>query len=1027
MQQPDAALSITSSVSDATCNGEPSGSVDITVSGGTTPYFYSWSNGSNLEDITDVPAGMYSVTVIDANGCQLIENNIVISEPEALSVVITKENATTGQGCQNGEATAIVGGGTPPYTYLWSASAGNQTTETATNLPAATHVVTITDANGCVLEQGVVIDCSNTCDAIVEVDDVTDVLCTGAATGSTTVSASSAANSSATFTFTWNTTPAQVDSGVTTSTLSGLTAGIYTVSVTIDGSACQPVEQSITIVEPSSVLNVTATATDESGPSTADGTATASVTGGTPPYTYSWTPGGATTEQITGLSAGDYSVTVTDSNGCTAVATTTVNPGSCQNLSVTTTATSATCNGDSDGTATANVTGGSGSFTYSWSPGGETTQTITGLTAGAYVITITDTVTQCTVESTANVNEPNVLTSGIAVSNILCFGEETGSLDLTVTGGTFPYTFLWSNGATTEDINDLPAGTYTVDITDANGCTTSNTASVQQPDAELSGNIISQTNIICNSSLGSVTVDANGGTTPYSFNLNGIFQTNGDFSDLEAGDYVINIIDASGCEFSIPVAIFNNCTYAENDINNTFADTAVDGNVLTNDTDAEGDTQTVTTTTATTVQGVTVIIDPNTGQYIYLPPSGYVGEDSFEYTVCDDGNPQACDTATVYIEVLPNGGPDNEAPIANADTAETEQDTPVTANVLSNDFDPDGDPIIVTTTTVTTTEGVVVTIDPNTGEYTYTPPPGFTGDDSFEYTICDNGNPALCDTAVVVITVLPDDGNITVANDDAYTTTPGTDIAGNVLDNDSDPEGDDQTVNTTPVVDVDNGTLVLNEDGTFTYTPDDGFTGTDSFVYSVCDDGDPQACDQATVYITVGGQAINTTDAENDINNTFADTAVDGNVLTNDTDAEGDTQTVTTTTVTTIQGVTVIIDPNTGQYIYLPPSGYVGEDSFEYTVCDDGNPQACDTATVYIEILPKVGPDNEAPIANADTAGTEKDTPVTGNVLSNDFDPDGDPLVVTTTTVTSNRRCRSHYRSSNRRVYLHATTRIYRR
>ena len=98
-------------------------------------------------------------------------------------------------------------------------------------------------------------------------------------------------------------------------------------------------------------------------------------------------------------------------------------------------------------------------------------------------------------------------------------------------------------------------------------------------------------------------------------------------------------------------------------------------------------------------------------------------------------------------------------------------------------------------------------------------------------------------------------------------------VSGNVLDNDSDPEGDTQTVNTTPVDDVDNGTLVLNADGTFSYAPNDGFTGTDSFVYSVCDDGTPQACDQATVYITVGGTG-NTTDAENDINNTFADTSV---------------------------------------------------------------------------------------------------------------------------------------------------------
>ncbi len=395
-----------------------------------------------------------------------------------------------------------------------------------------------------------------------------------------------------------------------------------------------------------------------------------------------------------------------------------------------------------------------------------------------------------------------------------------------------------------------------------------------QPSGSLLVDITSQTDIICEISLGSVLIDASGGTSPYLFNLDGgAVQNTGLFTDLLPGTYTINIIDANGCNESISITILTNCTDAENDINNTFADTSVSGNVLTNDTDAEGDTQTVTTTTVTTAQGVVVTIDPATGEYEYTPPTGYVGEDSFEYTVCDDGNPQACDTATVYIEVLPIGGPDNEAPIANADTAGTEQDTPVNGNVLSNDFDPDGDPIVVTTTTVTTAEGVVVTIDPNTGEYVYTPPAGFTGDDSFEYTICDNGNPALCDTAVVVITVTPDTGNITVANDDAYNSTPGATVSGNVLDNDSDPEGDMQTVNTTPVDDVDNGTLVLNADGTFSYVPNDGFIGTDSFVYSVCDDGTPQACDQATVYITVGGTG-NTTDAENDINNTFEDTSV---------------------------------------------------------------------------------------------------------------------------------------------------------
>ena len=129
----------------------------------------------------------------------------------------------------------------------------------------------------------------------------------------------------------------------------------------------------------------------------------------------------------------------------------------------------------------------------------------------------------------------------------------------------------------------------------------------------------------------------------------------------------------------------------------------VSGNVLTNDVDFEGDTQTVTTTSVTTTQGVIVAISP-TGAYTYTPPTDYVGEDTFQYTIVDDGNPQATDTATVYIEVAKLGDPQNEPPVANADTNTTEVNTPVSGNVLVNDYDPDGDPIVVTTTTVVTAQ-----------------------------------------------------------------------------------------------------------------------------------------------------------------------------------------------------------------------------------------------------------------------------------------------------------------------------------
>ncbi|CAN0603922.1 unnamed protein product, partial [Ectocarpus sp. 12 AP-2014] len=200
-----------------------------------------------------------------------------------------------------------------------------------------------------------------------------------------------------------------------------------------------------------------------------------------------------------------------------------------------------------------------------------------------------------------------------------------------------------------------------------------------------------------------------------------------------------------------------------------------------NDEDFEGDNQTVTANTQPA--NGTVVVNPD-GSYTYTPNPGFIGQDTFEYTICDDGNPQACDTATVYIEVLPQGGPENEAPIANADTATTPEGTPIDIVVLANDFDPDADPITITGTT--DPANGTVTINPD-GTITYTPDPGFIGEDTFTYTICDDGNPQLCDTATVTVTVQPTGyPNTTNANDDAYNTTPTSVLTGNVLLNDND-------------------------------------------------------------------------------------------------------------------------------------------------------------------------------------------------------------------------------------------------
>ena len=285
---------------------------------------------------------------------------------------------------------------------------------------------------------------------------------------------------------------------------------------------------------------------------------------------------------------------------------------------------------------------------------------------------------------------------------------------------------------------------------------------------------------------------------------------------------------------------------AENDINNTFVNTAVKGNVLTNDSDPQGHTQTVTAQNLTTAEG-TLVLNAN-GTYTFTPATGFVGSVVYPYTVCDNGVPQACASATLTVDVLPLKEPGSNSVTANDDTATTAIGTPIKIDVTANDFDIEGNTFAIKAGSFpsATPNGTVALVN---GALVYTPNAGFIGKETFTYEICDTGSPLACDIATVSVTVNPANPlNETYANDDSFNGSTPT-ITGNVLTNDTDPEGNTQTVtsNTQPQ----NGTVVMNPDGTFTYTPTVGYYGPDQFVYSVCDNGTPKACDTATVYLTV--------------------------------------------------------------------------------------------------------------------------------------------------------------------------------
>nr|WP_167597827.1 Ig-like domain-containing protein [Leeuwenhoekiella sp. ZYFB001] len=450
----------------------------------------------------------------------------------------------------------------------------------------------------------------------------------------------------------------------------------------------------------------------------------------------------------------------------------------------------------------------------------------------------------------------------------------------------------------------------------------------------------------------------------------------------DSADVIIQVLPIGTPDNAAPVA--------NDDTAITEAGTPVEGNVLVNDFDPDGDTITVTGNTEPTNGSVTVNPD---GSYTYTPEPGFIGEDSFEYTVCDDADPSLCATGTVTIEVVADT--DNTT-VANDDAFFGYIGEEITGNVLTNDSDPEGDAISVISNTQPANGNVTVAAD---GSLTYTPNTDFSGADQFTYTI-EDANGAQ-DTATVYISVDPSEngGNTILAINDINDTFEGQPVSGDVGTNDENPDGPADSEVYTVLTQPASGSLVFNADGTYTYTPNDGFIGEDTFSYEVCDGGSPQACDSADVIIQV--LPIGTPDnaapvANDDTAITEAGTPVEGNVLVNDFDPDGDTITVTGNTEPTNGSVTVNPD---GSYTYTPEPGFIGEDSFEYTVCDDADPSLCATGTVTIEV---VADTDNTTVANDDAFFGYIGEEITGNVLTNDSDPEGDAISVISNTQPAN-------------------------
>jgi gliding motility-associated-like protein len=535
-----AVLSSNTTFTNVGCNGGANGTATASVVGGTGPYSYVWLPGAySTSSITGLSIGSYSLAITDAKGCTT-QSSANITQPPPLSISSTIVNATCGQ--PNGSASVAGTGGFAPYTWTWS---GGQSGATVNSLAAGTYTVTIQDLNLCTYSAPISI--TNTSGPVASITS-NNVTCNGVNNGSATITTTGGALP---FTYLWS-------NGQTTPTATNLGAGIYSVVAT-DANNCSATASTTISQPPLLIANAVGVAPSCNG--FTDGSVQVGALGGTPPYSYFWAISGTpTTAAVQGLGSGVYNVTVVDANACLKLASVTLNNPSILSVSISSTAIS--CNGACDGTATATVSNGTPPYFYSWSDNlNQATPTVNGLCAGTYSVAVTD-AGGCPANAVAFINTPQPLTASVfSKGNVTCYGTCNGFAQLSVNGGTPPYTYNWSSGSTTNATNTgLCAGAFTCTITDANACSFVVSDSITQPEPLLGA--VNVVKVPCNGQCtGEMIATYSGGTPPYNYLWLPGLQTTNNPKTLCAGTQTITVTDSLGCiasgqvELTEPTAI----------------------------------------------------------------------------------------------------------------------------------------------------------------------------------------------------------------------------------------------------------------------------------------------------------------------------------------------------------------------------------------------------------------------------------------------------------------------------------------
>ena len=563
------------SVTDIDCNGNESGAIDLSVDGGTANYIYAWtktgddSYSATTQDLTDLSAGTYNVTITDANDCTTT-NSFTIIEP--VELIIADAGLSTEIACfgDNGqirvditqESVPATEDSTPEYTYaLYEGDSVVETTTTSDlnytfDAPAGTYKVRVTDASGCFKETSD-ITLTQPDPISISTNSISNVSCNGGSDGLIDITISGGTtNNSSSYIIEWI---KENDSNFSANNeeISNLSSGTYTVTIT-DSNDCS-VSDTFIISEPDE-LTSSGSITNIDCNGNENGAIDLSVDGGTANYIYAWTKTGddsysATTQDLTDLSAGTYNVTITDANDCTTTNSFTIIEPVELIIADAGLSTEIACFGD-NGLIRVNITQATvASYTYALYQGDSVVQTTTisdlnytfSAPAGTYEVRVTD-ANGCSSSFTTELTQAEEeLLIDIEKTDLNCYNSNNGTITVTTTGGVAPYTFSWSDSGTGNYRDGLTIGTYTVTITDSIGCVKVRTVEIENGDLFNIDPVV--TPISCfGADDGSIELNLEGGVSPISFIWSDDSNAGQSRNNLPPGDYSVLIQDASGCE-----------------------------------------------------------------------------------------------------------------------------------------------------------------------------------------------------------------------------------------------------------------------------------------------------------------------------------------------------------------------------------------------------------------------------------------------------------------------------------------------